>query len=156
MCKSFLCVLYKANSSYTCIRLTSNFNIKQFQSKHISSDNLLKMYHLNYRMRKPTICIGENKGADQLRNYCEADQRLCAIPLLSKIQNFQPLTIFCDCTARFVSDLVGKRSFSHVCWKIDTPALCFTRLLVIVVYSIQSSRHYMLVVFVLGITNHVL
>ena len=37
-------------------------------------------------MRKPTTCIGENKGAD----YCEADQRLCfrytdsTIPLLSK------------------------------------------------------------------------
>ena len=27
-------------------------------------------------MGKPTICIGENKGADQLRSYCEADQRL--------------------------------------------------------------------------------
>ena len=24
-------------------------------------------------MRKPTICIGENKGADQLRSNCEAD-----------------------------------------------------------------------------------
>ena len=59
-------------------------------------------------MGKPTICIGKNKGADQLRSNCEADQRLCfrytdsTIPLLSK-----PLTIFCDCTARFVSDLVG-------------------------------------------------
>ena len=41
-------------------------------------------------MGKPTICIGENKGADQLRSDCEADQRLCfrytdsRIPLLSK------------------------------------------------------------------------
>ena len=26
---------------------------------------------------------------------------------LSLIQNFKPLAIFCDCTARFVSDLVG-------------------------------------------------
>ena len=26
---------------------------------------------------KPTICIGENKGADQLRGNREADQRLC-------------------------------------------------------------------------------
>ena len=26
---------------------------------------------------RPTICIGENKGADQLRSNCEADQRLC-------------------------------------------------------------------------------
>ena len=41
-------------------------------------------------MRKQTICIGENKGADQLRGNREADQRLCfrytdsTIPLLSK------------------------------------------------------------------------
>ena len=28
-------------------------------------------------MRKPTICICENKDADQLRSNCEADQRLC-------------------------------------------------------------------------------
>ena len=45
---------------------------------------------------KPTICIGENKGADQLRGNREADQRLCfrysdsTIPLLlnSKISSF--------------------------------------------------------------------
>ena len=28
-------------------------------------------------MGKPTICIGENKDADQLRGNGEADQRLC-------------------------------------------------------------------------------
>ena len=28
-------------------------------------------------MRKPDFCIDENKGADQLHSYCEADQRLC-------------------------------------------------------------------------------
>ena len=47
-------------------------------------------------MGKPTICIGENKGADQLRGNREADQRLCfrysdsTIPLLlkSEIQSF--------------------------------------------------------------------
>ena len=41
-------------------------------------------------MRKPTICIGKNKDADQLRGHCEADQLLCfyysesTIPLLLK------------------------------------------------------------------------
>ena len=41
-------------------------------------------------MEKPIIFIGENKGADQLRSNCEADQRLCfrytdrTIPLLYK------------------------------------------------------------------------
>ena len=52
-------------------------------------------------MRKPTFCICKNKGADQLRSDCEADQRLCfhymdsTIPLLY----FQPLAIFHACTA---------------------------------------------------------
>ena len=49
-------------------------------------------------MGKPTICIGENKGADQL-------QRLCFHYTDSTI-TFQPLT-FCDCTVWFVSDLFG-------------------------------------------------
>ena len=41
-------------------------------------------------MGKPTICLGENKGADQLRGNPEADQRLCfrysdsTMPLLLK------------------------------------------------------------------------
>ena len=43
-------------------------------------------------MGKPTICIGENKDADQLRGNREADQRLCfrysdsTIPLLCKFE----------------------------------------------------------------------
>ena len=49
-------------------------------------------------MRKPTICIGKNKGADQLRSNREADHRLCfrytdsTIPLLlkSEISSFKP------------------------------------------------------------------
>ena len=47
-------------------------------------------YKMSRRMGKPTICKGENKGADQLRSNCETDQRLCVrftdstIPLLSK------------------------------------------------------------------------
>ena len=46
--------------------------------------------HLSRLMGKPTICICENKDADQLRSNCEADQRLCfrymdsTIPLVSK------------------------------------------------------------------------
>ena len=68
--------------------------------------------HLSHHMGKPTICIGENKGADQLRSNCEADQHLCfrysdsTIPLLLK-SNFKLLALFCACTGRFVSDLFG-------------------------------------------------
>ena len=32
---------------------------------------------MSRRMGKATICIGENKGTDQLPRKCEADQRLC-------------------------------------------------------------------------------
>ena len=45
--------------------------------------------YLSRVVRKPLFCLGE-KGADQLRSNCEADQHLCfcytdsTIPLLSK------------------------------------------------------------------------
>ena len=58
-------------------------------------------------MGKPTTCIVENKGLDQLRSNCEADLRLCfrymdsTIPLLSKSKTISA------CTGWFVSDLVG-------------------------------------------------
>ena len=52
-------------------------------------------------MGKPTICIGENKDAGQLRGNREADQRLCfrysdsTIPLLlkSEISSFQLFSV---------------------------------------------------------------
>ena len=56
---------------------------------HNKSDVHKKM---SRRMRKPTICICENKDADQLRSNREADQHLCfhyldsTIPLLPKYE----------------------------------------------------------------------
>ena len=54
-------------------------------------------FHIFYKknkvsriVRKPDFCLGENKGADQLRGNREADQRLCfrytesTLPLLLK------------------------------------------------------------------------
>ena len=49
-------------------------------------------------LRKPDFCQCENKGADQLRSNCEADQRLCfcytdstiSLLLKSKISSFKP------------------------------------------------------------------
>ena len=47
-------------------------------------------WEMSRLMGKPTICIGENKDADQLRGNRKADQRLCfrysdsTIPLLPK------------------------------------------------------------------------
>ena len=48
------------------------------------------LVYLSRVMRKPDFCICENKDADQLRGYREADPRLCfrytdsTIPLLPK------------------------------------------------------------------------
>ena len=72
-------------------------------------------------MRKPVFYLCENKDSDQLRGNREADQRLCftlhRYYNLStfQIRHFKPLAILCDCTARFVSDLVGNPEdrFSH-------------------------------------------
>ena len=57
-------------------------------TKHVNYHTCRK--YLSRVVRKPTFCICENKDADQLRGYREADQRLCfcyidrTIPLLSK------------------------------------------------------------------------
>ena len=52
-------------------------------------------------MRKPVFCICQNKGTDQLRSNCAADQHLCfryidsSIPLLpkSKISSLSPSSV---------------------------------------------------------------
>ena len=52
-------------------------------------------------MGKPTICICENKDADQLHGNREADQRLCfrytdstlSLLLKSEISSFQPASV---------------------------------------------------------------
>ena len=52
---------------------------------------------LSHPIRKPTICLCENKDADQLCSNCTADQRLCfhytdnTIPLLLKSE----ISCFC-------------------------------------------------------------
>ena len=58
-------------------------------------------YQMSQGLRKPTICIGENKATDQLRGNREADQRLCfrylnsTVPLLleSEISSFCPASV---------------------------------------------------------------
>ena len=67
------------------------------------SGNLMciAQHHLSLIVRKPTFCICQNRGADQLCSNCEADQRLCflyiasTIPLLykSKISSLQPSSV---------------------------------------------------------------
>ena len=58
----------------------------------------MEYHEMSRVMRKPTICICENKDADQLRGNREADQRLCfryldsTLPLLpkSKVSSLWP------------------------------------------------------------------
>ena len=78
----------------TCIRTRDESTAYVLRSILICGVSVL--YQMCRLMGKPTICIGENKDADQLRGYREADQRLCfrftdstVPPLLnSKISNF--------------------------------------------------------------------
>ena len=75
----------------------------------------------------PTICICENKDADQLRGNREADQRLCfrytdsIIPLLSKskISNLEPSSVLVQpglCrTCSETTFLVFPRGSSNYC-----------------------------------------
>ena len=81
-------------------------------------------------MGKPTICIGEDKDADQLRGNREADQRLCfrhtdsTFPLLLKSE-IKLLARFCACTGRFVSDLFGNHIVGFptrrlICYPVKT------------------------------------
>ena len=88
---------------FQCLVFSSyNFPLSSLLSPHhsckASSNHGMSMVrnydshqiHLSRHEGKPTICIGENKGADQLRSNCEADQRLCfrysdsTVPLLFK------------------------------------------------------------------------
>ena len=57
--------------------------------------------YMSLIMRKPDFCLCENKGADQLRSNCEADQRLCfrhtdstiiiSLLLKTEISSFYPI-----------------------------------------------------------------
>ena len=68
-----------------------------FTGKSCPRLNIKHCQKMSHSIRKPTICICDIKGADQLRGNCQTDQRLCfcytdsTIPLLqiSKISSFQ-------------------------------------------------------------------
>ena len=63
------------------------FNIKDHKNKV----NIVKIIdNMSSVMRKPVFCICINKGADQLRSNCAADQHLC-FPNFRNIDNSIPL-----------------------------------------------------------------
>ena len=57
---------------------TRRFQMKQL---HIAA-------HLNCIMRKPTLCICENKGTDQLRSHCKADHTFVSATWIVKFLYF--------------------------------------------------------------------
>ena len=92
-----------------------NNRVNMINSYKIRQQHFLVHSDIMSRVMRKLACICENKDTDQLRSNREADQRLCfhymdsTITLLPKfMRNFKPLVIFCVCTARFVSGLVGK------------------------------------------------
>ena len=91
---------------------------KNHVSKKKSDPETINLSYLSGIMRKPTICLCENKGADQLHSNCEADLRLCFRYMDSTFSFLlkSEISSFCDCTGRFVSDLVKnfEDQFSHV------------------------------------------
>ena len=63
-----------------CFRLCMLFVFlcgSSFSFKLLSVAQHLNENKLSRIVRKPDFCLGENKGADQLRGNREADQRLC-------------------------------------------------------------------------------
>ena len=78
-------------------------------------------------MRKPIICIDENKDADQLRGHREADQRLCfrysdsTLPLLLKSKISSSLLCL------YSSVCVGPVRKPH-CWFSHEAAQLYCRL----------------------------
>ena len=90
-------------------------------SKVISGSFISWKMNIGTDLRKPTFRICENKGADQLRSNCEADQPLCfrytdsTIPLryTSKISSLLASSVLVQlCLCRTVRK-------PHFCWFIS-------------------------------------
>ena len=88
-------------------------------------------------MRQPTICICENKDADQLRGNREADQRFCfryidsTIPLLSKSE-ISRLLLSSVAVQPGLSDQVGNQNIGFL----------MTRLKWLIIIYNQVSTYY--------------
>ena len=105
-------------------------------------------------MGKPTIYIGENKDADQLRGNREADQRLCfrysdsTIPLLlkSKISSFYLFSVLVQAglcrTCSETTLLVFPRGGSHVFRKA---VKCRNHVMIIGTYPCLYVRRFSLI-----------
>ena len=69
-----------AHEFHPMLRNMDKGNYKTLKSRFFGFQHVPGLFNMSHRMGKPTICIGENRGADQLRsNYTDS-----TIPLLSK------------------------------------------------------------------------
>ena len=64
----------QSNANFSAEKYFFTFMYDIYKFSNVITELYSKMSHL---VRKPTICICENKGADQLRGNRKADQRLC-------------------------------------------------------------------------------
>ena len=84
---------HRWNQGWNQVTIGNNYLSENFARDH--SRYIIQPY-MSCCIRKPTICICENNGADQLCSNCTADQRLCfrytdstiPIPLKSEISSF--------------------------------------------------------------------
>ena len=96
-----------------------------------------EVFYMSHVMRKPALCLCENKGADQLGGNCAADKHLCfhihstiSQLALSEISSLWPSSAAVQ--PGFVSDLIKKLkreycfTVSHDVARIkDTTAVLF-------------------------------
>ena len=65
-----------------------------FPNLQYDFEDSLSVIYMSRHMGKPTICIGENKGADQLRSNCEADSAfvfaIWIVQFLYFLNSFKP------------------------------------------------------------------
>ena len=84
------------NDPLNVFQRNGNLYLKPVSLLCYQAPDKLELCKLSLCMRKPTICICENKDADQLRGNREADQRLCfrytdstiSLLLISEISSF--------------------------------------------------------------------
>ena len=89
------------------------FRVSRFHAKAIQTRQVRDRYRAAI---EPRLLHMQKQDEDQLHSNCAADRRICfrhidsTSPLLPKC-----LVIFCNCSARFVSDLVGNPEVRFSC-----------------------------------------
>ena len=67
---------FSHEAAHICISGAPKFLQGRLMQHHTTHDKMIVLIG-NLIVRKPDFCLCKNKGADQLRSNCEADQPLC-------------------------------------------------------------------------------